>query len=475
MVYKIEIAYPDFYEVKRCVRNKEDFLNEIVEIIRLYCDNIKTVEPDSDQAKMLIRHKLKALTNERERSILAYPTELSLLYAVSDISPKYFYINQYDVLKDTIQNCLVNGYNINNVEILKDFNGWSWDKTEEEQYNYIDNIIYQNLLVILGEKFLYEWRIYASTRRDFQKEAKKHIKEYTSNDLYLKNLYRVLYLRTTGKEREKIDEKLKVIKQKFKKMNNKEKFLEDCQIQKNKLNKKIDRIDRALNDPELLEKEYIKASSKLVDNHKKIKSLKKYTDLIVKEREKYSNEVNELSYLLVPSNFNKEKKYLEDTLQTYLFKGSLEETFIELQKQFLYFLDRKLTKVKTRDEVIDVIYQLRYYSRLKIGKKQNITDIDEIEENFDKVLKKAVTILCKNGALRIVSMDITLNYEIIKYALDTKIINLEETKIALDVDKEGIIIKVFDKDVFEKQGRKKTEISKKMLEVKKNRKIKIFN
>ena len=56
MVYKIEISYVDFKEVKRCVRTKEDFLNEIIETIRLYCDNVKTVEPDSDQAKMLIKH-----------------------------------------------------------------------------------------------------------------------------------------------------------------------------------------------------------------------------------------------------------------------------------------------------------------------------------------------------------------------------------------------------------------------------------
>ena len=90
MVYKLEVSYEDFKSVKRCVRSKEDFLNEIIEVIRLYCDNIKTVEPDSDQAKMLIKNKVKAVTNENERSILSYPTEQALLYAISDISPKYF-------------------------------------------------------------------------------------------------------------------------------------------------------------------------------------------------------------------------------------------------------------------------------------------------------------------------------------------------------------------------------------------------
>ena len=173
MVYKIENSYSDYKEVKRCVRSKEDFLNEIVETIRLYCDNVKTVEPDSDQAKMLIKNNLKALTNERERSILTYPTEIALLFAISDISPKYFYMKEENPLKNVFQNILVDGYNASNMEILRDFNGWSWDITYDEKFNYTSNLIYINLLMILGEKFLYEWRTYGSTRRDFIQEAKK--------------------------------------------------------------------------------------------------------------------------------------------------------------------------------------------------------------------------------------------------------------------------------------------------------------
>ena len=103
-------------------------------MIRLYCDNIKTVEPDSDQAKMLIKNKVKAVTNEKERSILSYPTEQALLYAISDISPKYLFINEEFSLKRNLQNSLVNGYIQNNMEILTDFSGWSWDKTFDGKY-----------------------------------------------------------------------------------------------------------------------------------------------------------------------------------------------------------------------------------------------------------------------------------------------------------------------------------------------------
>ena len=253
---------------------------------QLNCIVIKTVEPDSDQAKVLIRHKLKALTNERERSILTYPTEIALLYAISDISPKYFYIDSKNIYRELIQNSLVNGYNMNNIEILKDFNGWSWDISEVEQDNYIDNLIYQNLLVMLGERFLYEWRTYNSTDKNFVEDAQKFIKIFTSNDKFLKCLYKVLYLNSSGKEKENIDKNLKLRKQKLKKMENKVKFLEDCKTRKINLTKKIDKIDLLLNDKELLAKRFVKVNLKL-EADKKIETLRKYKNLLIKEKEKY--------------------------------------------------------------------------------------------------------------------------------------------------------------------------------------------
>ena len=90
-------------------------------------------------------------------------------------------------------------------------------------------------------------------------------------------------------------------------------------------------------------------------------------------------------------------------------------------------------------------------------------------------MKKAITSLCKLGAMKIISMDINLNYEIIKYALTTKIIELEQIKISIEKEDESIIIRVFDKDVIEKQGRKQLKVSKETFEIKPNRKIKLFN
>lgn len=472
MIYKIETSYDDYREVKRCVRSKEDFLNEIIEIIRLYCDNFKTVEPDSNQAKMLIRHKVQALTNSKERSILAYPTENAFLYAISEISPKYFYMNENFIFREIFQASLVNGYNLNNLEILRDFSGWSWDELRDTELNYIDNLIYQNLLMILGEKFLYEWRIYGSTRRDFLKECRDYIKLFTGNDKYLRSLYKTLYYTTNGKTKEKMDEKLKLSLKKLKFMENKELFFSSTKLKKEKLEKKINKIDLVLNNSKLLEKQYQKA---ILKTNKKIKNIKQYEKLLLQERERYVYEISEITEILKPSNFVKEKYNLQIASEIYKSKDSNLDVIIEFQKEFIYFLNKKLNKIKTRDEFIDIIYQIRYYQNLYIDKKNKISDIEVLDNMLDKILKKAITSLCKLGAIKIISMDINLNFEIIKYALNTRIINLEEIKLYFDIDEQGLIIKVYDKDIFEKQGRKKIEVSNKTLEVRKRRKIKLFN
>ena len=62
---------------------------------------------------------------------------------------------------------LVYGYNKNNLELITDFNGWSWDTTLKNSEEYDYNLIYQNLLFLFGEEFLNDWKVYASSRRDF--------------------------------------------------------------------------------------------------------------------------------------------------------------------------------------------------------------------------------------------------------------------------------------------------------------------
>ena len=158
MAYKIENSYDDYKTVKRNVKTKDEFLVETIYNVQNYCEHIKLVEPNSEKAELLKKYNVLALTNEKEKSILSFPTEMALLYAISDISPKYFYIDEDYTLRKQFQYMLVDGYNQNNIEILKNFNGWSWFNEYDETLNFVNNLIYQNLLMLLGEKFLNNWK-----------------------------------------------------------------------------------------------------------------------------------------------------------------------------------------------------------------------------------------------------------------------------------------------------------------------------
>ena len=72
-------------------------------------------------------------------------------------------------------------------------------------------------------------------------------------------------------------------------------------------------------------------------------------------------------------------------------------------------------------------------------------------------------------------MDIALNFNIIKIALNTNIIELKEINLSFNINKEGkLLVRVFDKDVYEKEEIIDLPNGKKDLEVKQKKMIKLF-
>ncbi len=472
MIYKIEVSYNDYQTVKRKVRQKEEFLEEILNIIKVYCDNIQVAEPDTNQAKMLIKNNVLALTNEREKSVLTYTTEVALLYSISDIVPKYFYMPNDFLFKKAFQNLLVDGYNYNNIEILNNFNGWSWDINQKKEVNILSNLIYQNILMIKDEEFLTEWRNYASNKRNFLFELKNTLKTVTGTNDYFSILSVILYKKS--KEKEKINNVLKEKYKELKRMQNKEKFLQEQNIRKNKCENSIKKIDKILESPELMIKEFARRNSGIEDD-KKIVNVKNLKYLLLKERDSFEKEIDEIIYLEKNANFIKRKNELVEFVNIATNKDDINKNIIELQKQFLVYIDKKISKITEKNEFIDMIYEIRYYRNILISDDTYIKDCEELEKIINKILKKLITKCCKIGYIKIFSMDIALNYEIINYAIDTKIINLEEIKLYFEYEKDSVLIKVYDKEIFEKQGRKTIDDPKKQLEAKQKRMIKLFN
>lgn len=53
MLYRIDAAYKDYEKVKQDVPSKEEFIQNIIDIIKKDCDDIKLVRPNSEDSKML--------------------------------------------------------------------------------------------------------------------------------------------------------------------------------------------------------------------------------------------------------------------------------------------------------------------------------------------------------------------------------------------------------------------------------------
>lgn len=362
MIYKIESSYEDYKEIKHINKTNEDVVQEIIDIIRDYCDNIKIVEPNSKDAEIIKNNNVFAMTNSRERSILAYPTEISLLYAIIDILPKYFFIEDNFLFKNAMQTVLVNGVNQNVLEILSDFNGWSWDINLEYKNDLPSNLIYQNFIIIFGQEYMDNWLRQSHSRNSTIVELKKKFKDTN----YFSYLCKYLYTISNKEDKKKIEEKY---------------------------------------------------------------------------------------------NFKKDTKI---------------NILIKMQLEFIKYLLQVANQIEETEDIIRLIYQIRYYREIYIDSNKKIKDVISIENNLDEVYKVVITKACKKAILRIINLDINSNYKIIKQILDTKIINLDEIKIKEELELDKLIVSVYEKDILEKEIMIEN-INKKDLGIKLNKKYKLFN
>lgn len=160
MLYKIEASYKDYETVKIVVESKGKYIEKILKVIE-DCKEIvvvtranETIIEDSDEIK-----KKKYIVNQMEEKIeLFYPNEKNLLYALSDLNnTSIYFTEEYNLCRVALSELLNNGENINNVEVLRDFNGWSWVVQQDEIKQLWINLIYQNLIYLLGFDEITKW------------------------------------------------------------------------------------------------------------------------------------------------------------------------------------------------------------------------------------------------------------------------------------------------------------------------------
>ena len=484
MLYKIENGYEDYIKVKADAEEKNIYIEKILDIIRKECDEIKIVTPQTVRSRPLEDENAICITDEERGSILVYANELDLLYSLfeMDYKCKNKYWKQIEVnpIIDSVQSFYRIANGIDQSEIIRDFDGWSWNNNLKKQENININFVYQIILLLLG-------REETNKILNIPDEIEKN---FNGNDEFRKSIYTLIliimakkdnYLRTyLEKSKDEKEETQKLI-------NNREQFIVYLTNEKKRLNNEIKKIDEILNDKDRLRYEYNTRNEKL-PNKEKIFSISHLSERLEQEREVKLEEIKQKNKMLEPSEFIRLKEQNEEeiqTLQTIIEsidnQEKEKETVLKAQTIFLNnFL--KEAEMANKEKLLELIYKFRYYCLIPVTTDRVIKDIPELQ----KQLKDVTNCLIDNG----IDKEIIVNfsdstsvcYNILKYVFVSKIINLQEIEIVINKadnkKQENDLDSKIKVSIYDLKDKEKTyeEIVKhlKLVKVKFNRKIKVF-
>lgn len=482
ILYKIEAAYKDLETVKKDVEDKDEYISNILDIIRDCCDSIKIIKMSDADNK--IPNKKTYIINKDKKEIIAYPIERKLLYAIAKISKKDKIIkDDYFLISETISNLINVGNNINIVEPLRDFNGYSWTCIPQEIESIEHNLVYQNLRIMVGYKFLNKWIKNNEFIIDyfdlFQEKLEEKYGKSNKNKIIdiISKISILLEIKFNKNKKEEIIKIKEEVEEKWYKIQDNKQFIENVTKRKIEVSNKIREMDTIINDKKLLQKEYIKRNREL-PLERKIFSMKVLSKMMENEREEYLQELEKLNLIINPQKFVKYKKDLEEkykclkVLDIENKEDELDKLKIQLQKVFLSIMKININRAETKQDIEKIIYDFRYYLLLPYNYENTINKVKKIEKNIKEISELIIDKAISLKVFEKISNDKKTNYEILKKIFNVRIIKLEDAYLKLTKEKEKYFVQIFDENIFEE----KIEISKpKNLEIKPNKKISIIS
>ena len=474
ILYKIEVSYKDYQKAKVTSRTEKQYVNEIISDIQKKCQEIKTVKFQNDIVDPEIKHKLeKNKYYIDDKLVLAYPIEEKLLYAVEKKSNSDKIVNdKYEMLTMPLSNIINTGKSLDRVEVLRDFNGWSWTTIKKEIENIKANLVYQTLRILEGEDFVESWTKDKDGIIDYVQMLKENIKneygEEISNSIEecLTKISIMNGIEISAEYRKDIENKLKESEEKLQKFKDTNKFINEITQNKKVATDEIAKIEKILSQEKRIKEEYEKRNS-TASLDKKIFSIRVLKQQLKEQKMQYLNEIEESNYLLIPENFLKEKNKAQKQKELFEILNYTEEekekVLIEFEKIFLECFKKKIDKVKT-EELDKIIYIYRYYLLLPFNIQENIKDVNELQDNIIEVEKKIVKLAKEK---KVISNEVP--FEVMTHVFQTRIIKLEELYYKIITENDKNYVQIFDENITED----KFEISN--IEKKKiNKKIRIF-
>ena len=509
-LFKIEETYPNYKRIKVDVLEKRDYIREIVVALKKV-DNIYIMNM---QEKDILKCVTDTKIDKNARGyydIQIYHNNLSLLYALQTIINEEYGINEQPC-SSAFDKILKIGGIYSNIEILRDFSGWNWNRNKIKNFNIYYDIIYKNLLLILGIDKMIELK---KTRQCIHFMKKYLLKKYKNDNVekLMEILKEIVFVMSSEEEKKLEIEANKKIIDMYMAMKDIKKFMQKVNEEKKKNNKLIAEYDKILNSHNVLEREYneyLKAIEKsknedssngslnidsIIDildieednigkiDKEEIKNIELFSIQIFEKRKKVYNKNLELSKIGNPENYVEHKRILEEKIKYILdyekVKGDakkeeelLENLMIEYQKIVYDMLEDRIEVIYTNEEVIDEIYRQRYIRYQNVLKDKYIYQISDLYQKMDKILHLIVAKAMKFDVLERVSEEENTNYAAVSPALKTEVLSLEEVKVAIYTGKTTLLC-IYDGNVLIKEI-ELFDVDPKLISIPTKKKIKLF-
>ena len=152
MLYKIENAYKDYETVKVEVPSKKEYIENLLGIIREKCLKILLVKAGTPEAADLEKNNLSYKVDKSNGEIICFQNELVILKAIfrlDEIDKEYS--DLYNYIEKPLNELINSGRLDSGTEVIRDFNGWSWDIVSKEINDIEYNFIYQTMLLLKGK------------------------------------------------------------------------------------------------------------------------------------------------------------------------------------------------------------------------------------------------------------------------------------------------------------------------------------
>lgn len=483
MFYKIEMSYNDYFTVKRKTISKQEYLENILNNVK-NSNFIRVVKTNEKEFNELQKNK-KYNTDLKLKKIEVVENELDLLSAILELNNFQIRLREeYNLIRNSMPYLLNLAYDIENVEVLRDFNAWSWNTLISKVENIDINLTYQNLKMALN------FNIFERLQKDNKNlDVMEIIKEelYTKLpkevvDKFLFLIFKIsiiIYIKVNKNENKRLSEEKITIQDELEKIKNKKEYINNITKEKKELNKQLQKLDLILNDNTKLKEEYQKRNEKLSE-YNKIFSISHLEEKIQKEKNKIIEKIRILNKKIEPQTYLEDVKELEKNNNllenidftkennVYLYVNELQQLFL---KEILF---SEIENMDSKQELIDFTYELRYYNLLPYNNEIQIKDVKEVSTYLETVKEKNIKKLYDNKIINTFSTNEKNDIEIVKEIFNLRIISLEDIYMQIKKHDNKYLVQIYDeKSTLEKEIELNLKFNKKD-RIKLNKKIKLF-